>query len=328
MSEPFCWAFIGAGTLAKKVAKEITGSGKHRIVSVFTRRPEKCAAFAEKYGALAAKSAEEAILAPGVDAVYVVTPHTSHLEYARLALSFGKPVLCEKPVSTDAAKVRELITLSEEKQVYFSEAMWTWFSPIANKVKEWLDAGEYGEILSAHLNYRMKSINYAPRVSDPLVGGGALLDIGIYPITYIYRLFGKPERIRCAGTLRGGIDICEDVVMEYPDGKSYTVSVSITDIRGWERMKLKGTKGRTDLLMFHNANRVTLRRKGQKPLRFAAYGGMLNEFDLVTGEIRSGLIESRYVPHRATLEVMELLDECRAQMGLVYPFETEGDREV
>ena len=324
MTNEFKWAFIGAGTLGAKVAKEITASGRHRIESVFTRNPEKCAAFARTYGALAAETAEQAIRSEGVDGVYIVTPHTSHYGYAKLALELGKPVLCEKPVSTDAQKVRELMELSREKGLYFTEAMWTWFSPVANQVKAWLDAGEYGEITRAHFNYHMNSVNYAPRVSDPKLGGGALLDVGVYPITYIVRLFGRPERVECRGELRDGIDIREDITLHYPGGKAYTASVSIVDYKGLERMALEGTKGGTRLFLFHQANKVKLRRKGTKNLRFKGYGGMLNEFDAVAGEIREGLTESRLVPHAATLEVMEVMDECRRQMGLVYPFEKEN----
>ena len=108
MNHPFCWAFIGAGTLAKQVAKEITASGNHKIVCVYTRNPEKCAAFAAEYGALAAKSAEQAISAPEVEGVYIVTPHTSHFAYAKLALELGKSVLCEKPAAVTLADAKEM----------------------------------------------------------------------------------------------------------------------------------------------------------------------------------------------------------------------------
>ena len=323
MSNPFGWAFIGAGTLAKNVAKEITVSGRHKIVAVYTRNPEKCAAFAAQYGAVAAASAEEAITCPGVDGVYIVTPNTSHAGYALQALELGKPVLCEKPVTTDARLTREIIARSREKGVYFTEAMWTWFSPIANQVKTWLDAGEYGDIEKLHFTYHLKSINYAPRVSDPKVAGGALLDIGVYPLTYAYRLFGKPEKIECIGTLQGGIDTDEEIRLTYPGGKVYTISTSLLDYKGMEKMTLIGTKAWTKLRFYHTANAVKLRRNQGKNEQLKAYGGMLNEFDLVASEIRQGLTESKFVPHQATLDVMELMDECRRQMGLVYPFETE-----
>ena len=323
MSSEYHWAFIGAGTLGAKVAKEITKSGRHEIASVYVRNPEKRAAFARQYSALAAKTPEDAISAPGVDAVYIVTPHTTYYDYARLALELSKPVLCEKPVSTDAEKVRALIRLSREKGLYFAEAMWSWFSPVAQKMKQWYEAGEYGEIIRFSMNYHMKSINYAPRVSDPKLAGGALLDIGVYPITYAWRLLGRPEKVVCTGTLKGGIDTDEEITLHYPQGKKVEISTSILDFKGLERLTLEGDKAKTVLRFFHGANKVTLRRKGAKNETFRGSGSMLNEFDLAAGEIREGLTESRYVPHEATLGVMELMDECRRQMGLVYPFEKE-----
>ena len=247
MSNPFNWAFIGTGTLAAKVAKEITASGRHQIAAVYTRNPEKCRAFAQQYGAFAARSAGDAIRHSCVDGVYIVTPHTSHAEYALQALDSGRPVLCEKPVTTDARQTREIISRSREKGVCFTEAMWTWFSPIANQVKTWLDAGEYGEVEKLHFTYHIKSINYAPRVSDPDLAGGALLDIGVYPLTYIYRLFGKPQKIECKGTLQGGIDTGEEISLTYPGGRTYTISTSLLDFRGLEKMTLIGTKAKTRL---------------------------------------------------------------------------------
>ncbi len=324
MNSPFNWAFIGAGTLANKVAAEITVSGRHRISAVYTRTPDKREAFARQYGAFAARTAEEAIKHPDTEGVYIVTPNTSHAEYTLLALDLGKPVLCEKPVTTDAEKAREMIVRSREKGVYFAEAMWTWFSPIANQVKKWVDAGEYGDVLDLRFTFHMKSINYAPRVSDPELAGGALLDIGVYPLTYAYRLFGKPVKIECKGTLRGGIDTDEEIRLSYPGGKVFTVSESLLDYKGFETMTLTGTKAVTRLRLFHRANSVRLCRKQGKNEKLKAYGGMLNEFDLAASEIRRGLTESVYVPHQATLDVMEMMDECRRQMGLVYPFERGG----
>ena len=321
MEQAFRWAFIGTGRLGGEVAKEITASGRHQVVSVYTRKPERCAEFAAQYGAFAAGSAEEAVSRPEVDGVYVVTPHTSHAEYAITAMRAGKPVLCEKPVTTDARQAADMIRVSKEQGVYFTEAMWTWFSPVANKVKAWLDAGEYGDILACHLNYRGQGIHYAPRVTDPAVAGGALLDIGIYPITYIYRLFGAPEAIECKGVLRNGIDMGEDVRMIYPGGRVYTLSTSLEDDHETENLTLTGTRGKTALTNFHYANSVTLERAEGESETFSGYGGMLNEFDLVAAEIRAGKTESTWVPHSATLAVMELMDECRRQMGLVYPFE-------
>ena len=319
----FRWCFIGTGTLAGKVAKEITASGRHRVVSAYSRRLEKCREFAEQFGAEAYAAAKEAITAPEVDAVYVVTPHNSHYEYVKLALELGKSVLCEKPFTTDAKLAEELIDIAQERGIYLAEAMWTWFSPVANQVKRWLDAGEFGDITNVVANYQMNSKGYAPRVTDPTRAGGALLDVGVYPIAYLYRLFGYPTDIKCVGVIDKGIDLSEDVTMTFPDGSCYTASASIVDYKGLEKIKIVGTKACITIRFFHMAKKVTLRRKTGKNEVFRGNGSITNEFDRVAEEIRSGRKESVFVPHKATLDVMRIMDECRRQMNLVYPFEKE-----
>ena len=319
--EPFRWCFIGAGRLANTVARRVIRTGRHEIATVYARRPEASGAFARRFGAVPCASAEQAMTWPGVDGVYVVTPHASHLEYARLALELGRPVLCEKPLTVNATQAEGLVTLSEERGVYLTEAMWTWFSPVAHKVKSWLDAGEYGEVERVSASYHMNIRRSNPRLVDPARAGGALLDIGIYPITYLYRLIGKPADVKCTGVVEGGVDLKEDVALTFADGATHTASVSMADFRGFERLAIKGSRAATDLWLFHAANRVTLRRKGGGREVFRADGGYVNEFDCVADEIRSGLIESPLVPHEATLDVMRIMDECRRQMGLTYPFE-------
>lgn len=317
----FNWCLIGTGTLANKVAKVVLPSGRHKFTAVYTRDFQKGLAFAEKYGGTAYDCPEAAITAPDVDGVYIVTPHTSHYEYAKLALSLGKPVLCEKPITVTASEAAELFAMAEEKGVYLAEAMWTWFSPVARQVKRWVDAGELGNLHRVEARYHLDSRGYAPRCSDPNVAGGALLDVGIYPITYLYRLFGKPVQIQCAGRLKGGIDLSEDVILTFQNGLTGTASVSMCDFKGLEQIDLAGDKGRVKYYFFHMANQAALIRRGGKLELFRADGSYLNELDKVAGEIRGGLTQSELVPPNATLDVMEILDECRRQLGLVYPFE-------
>lgn len=317
----FNWCFIGTGKLANIVAKEILPSGRHRIAAVYTRNPQKCRAFADQYGGVPYDSAKAAAGAPDVDGVYIVTPHTSHCEYAKLALSLGKPVLCEKPVTVAAPEAAELFALAEKNNVYLAEAMWTWFSPVAQKVKQWYDAGELGELYQAEARYHIDSRRYAARCTDPNLAGGALLDVGIYPITYLYRLFGRPVEIRCTGRLEGGIDLGEDITMTFSNGLTCTASVSMCDFKGLEKICLRGSRGRVKYYFFHSAKRVKLVRKGGGNEVFRADGGYLNEFDAAAGEIRGGLTKSLLVPPAATMDVMEILDECRRQLGLIYPFE-------
>lgn len=320
-NKPFCWCFIGTGRLAHQVGDEITKSGRHEIVSVYSRRIDSAREFAAKFGGAVFDGAENAITADGVDGVYVVTPHSTHYQYVKQALELGKPVLCEKAFTTDAAQAKELFEFAEKRGVYLAEAMWTWFSPVANKVREWLVNGEFGEIKEVVANYHMDSRGYAPRVTDPNRAGGALLDVGVYPIAYLYRLFGKPTDVRCVGTLENGIDLREDVTMTFPSGETYVASMSIVDYKGLERFKIIGTRAEVSIRFFHSANKATLRRKGGKNEVFKGDGSMLNEFDRVAEEIRTGKTESSFVSRQATIDIMEIMDECRRQMGLVYPFE-------
>lgn len=319
--KPFGWCFIGTGTLAGNVVRDVMPSGRHRVVSCFSRNPEKCGAFAAQAGAKACGSIEEAIDAPGVDGVYVVTPHPAHYEAVRLALSHGKPVLCEKPMCVNEADAKALFALAGQKRVYLAEAMWTWFAPTANKVKAWLDAGRFGTVRSVTANYHMNGQGYAPRVTDPKQAGGAVLDIGVYPIHYLVRLFGMPESVRCTGRLLSGIDMGEEIELCYENGLVARSSVAIDNFKGLERFTLRGSDASVSIFLFHMANGAKL-KKGLRTLdRVRGSGGYLNEFDLVAGEIREGLTESRFVPPYMTLNVLRIVDECRRQMGLVYPFE-------
>ena len=322
MSESvFRWCFIGCGTLARNVAKQIKTSGRHQIVTAYARTYEHCARFAEAVGARPCTSAEDAIRDPNVDGVYIVTPHTSHAAYTKMALEFGKPVLCEKPFTVAAKETAELIELARSRKLYLAEAMWTWFAPVANQVKQWLDDGEFGQLRQVKLDCHCYSVAYASRVTDPMLAGGALLDMGVYALTYLYRLFGKPDEVRCTGVLDKGIDWEDEVTFLYRDGRSYHTSISIRDLLGFERLVLDGSRARVCVWPFHYANRAKLIRRGGPNELFTGKGDYLNEFDLVAGEIKSGLTESRFVPLQATLDVMEIMDTCRAQMGLVYPFE-------
>lgn len=321
MSDAFKWCFIGTGKLARKVAEQIVASGRHEIVSVYGHSLEKGRAFAQQYGGVAYDDAARAITADGVQGVYIVTPHNSHYEYAKLAVSLGKDVLCEKPFTTDADQTQELISLAREKDVYLAEAMWTWFAPVAGQVKRWLDGGAFGEIRELEISYCVNDSMAFSRLTDPLRAGGALLDIGVYPITYLYRLFGNPTGVVCRGTVKNGIDTREEIDLTFADGRTLRAQVAIDDPNGEEKLRIVGSEASLEMGKFHYADAAELVKRDGSVERFEGDGSMLNEFDRASEEMRAGKKESAYVPHQATLDVMRIMDECRRQMGLVYPFE-------
>ena len=318
----FRWCFIGAGDLARTVANQLDKSGRHEVVSVYTRNYEKGLAFAEKHGAKAYPTPEEAMTAEGVDGVYIVTPHSSHYKYAKMAIELGVPVFCEKAFTVTAKETDELIALAKEKNVYLCEAMWTWFSESANKTKEWIDEGKIGRVHSADFSYHVRTIDKKGRHTDPKRAGGALLDITIYPVTYAYRLWGTPAAIESVGVIKEGIDHSEKIVFTYPDFK-VSISASIADFKGLEKMTIKGENGEITASFYHCCNGVTYKKSLFKKETFRGKGpkfnSYLDEFDAVAEDIRAGRTESKMVPLKATSDVMHILDKIREQIGLEYP---------
>lgn len=320
--EKFRWCFIGAGSLAATVASQLNKSGRHEIASVYTRNYEKGKEFAEKYGGVNYDTPEKAITAEGVEGVYIVTPHNAHFRYAKLALELGKPVFCEKAFTVTAKETEELINLARERKLYLCEAMWTWFSPSANMTKSWIDEGKIGKVSSASFSYHVRTVGYKGRHTDAKRAGGALLDITIYPITYAYRLWGMPLRIESKAEIKNGIDLGEDIIFTYPDGMTVNITASINDYRGLEKMKIKGEKGIITAPFYHAMNGIYCKKGLFRKESYKGDGPKLNsyldEFDAVALDIRAGKTESEMVPLKATLEVMKILDEIRAQIGLSY----------
>lgn len=312
----FRWCYIGAGSIARNTASNIE-RGEHVVSSVYSRSYEKACDFAKKHNAKAYETVKEAIR--DCDAVYIATPHTSHVEYALEAMKEGKPVLCEKPVGVCEKDVDTLISAAKENGVYFCEAMWTWFSPVALKVKEWVKNGEIGEIKTVTINYAFPGIMKpkTSRVRDPKTAGGALLDIGIYPITYCYNLFGYPDEIKCEGDIEDGIDVAERITLRYGETVC-KLNMSFKYLK--EDCTILGTKGKISLPLFHVAPVAKLKSETKKE-RFTGITDYLTEFNAVAKEIREGKKESEYVPFETTKQCMRIMDECRRQMGLVYPFE-------
>lgn len=318
----FRWCFIGTGSLANTVASQLNKSGKHEIVSCFNRTKSRADEFALKYGGKSYDTAEEAMTAEGVEGVYIVTPHNSHFRYAKMALEKGIPVFCEKAFTVTAKETDELIALAKEKDVYLCEAMWTWFSASANQTKKWLNENKIGSVHSADFKYHVRTIGYKGRHTDPKLAGGALLDITVYPITYAYRLWGKPEKITSSAVIKGGIDHCDKIVFTYADGMTVNISASIADYHGLEYMSIKGEKGEIKAPFFHALNGVTCKKGLFRKETFKGNGPKMNpytdEFNAVADDIRAGRKESAMVPLRATSDVMHIMDEIRAQIGLHY----------
>ena len=316
----FRWSYVGSGSIAGNTARSIT-KGDHEITAVYSRNIEKARAFASQYGAAVFESFDEMLEKGDFDAVYVATPHTSHAGYSVRAMQAGRPVLCEKPVGVNIKEVDRMLAASEENGVYFCEAMWTWFSDVARSVKKLVEEKRIGEIKSVKIDYAFPGVLMSKnsRLLMPETAGGALLDIGIYPITYCYNLFGYPESVACKGRVKGGIDISETVTLGY-DGFDCTLKMSLN--RPGESCKIKGTKGEITIPVFHAASLVNVKADGKREF-VRGRTDYLTEFTRAAEEIKAGRTQSEYVPHRATRDCMLIMDECRKQLKLVYPSEKE-----
>ncbi len=315
----FNWCFIGTGQIARKVAKQLVTNPGHTIVSVFNRTKAKAEKFAKIYHSTVYESALEAINDPRVDGVYIATTNETHFSFCKLSLENHKPVLCEKPITGNAEELKELIKLSKENNTFLKEAMWTWFNPVANKVKQWIKEERIGKILSVDCIFNMPIFGYNKakgRYINPSRYGGALLDLGVYSVRYVYELFGKPKAITSKGKLYNGIDLFNDSMFEY-DGFKAHVSSQINALVG-EHCIIKGEKGTIKVPLFHMASKAVLKTKEGKEVfrdrnkKFATQFRVVAEF--IKGEQPNTLVSLD-----SSLDVMELMDEIRRQIGVIFP---------
>lgn len=322
----FGWAFLGCGGIAHITARELVKTGDNEIIAAWNRTGEKAQSFVKKYGGTAYDTIEEAINAPGVEGVYIAVTADRHYDLMKLCIQHHKSVLCEKPFTVNARQAKEIFDYAAREGVYVSEAMWTWHNATARQVKQWVSDGWVGEIQQVHCDYSFPMVKMPfqkPRHTSPEMIGGALLDIGVYCIRYCYELFGMPKEISCHGRISGGVDLGEIVTLRY-DGFDCNLRIARDENDG-EKLEIIGSKGMIQVPMFHMAQKAALKAKKKEKFRDKSllYG---TQFSNVAAEIRSGAKEGIAVPAQSTIDVMQIMDICREQMGLVYPCEQEMEQ--
>lgn len=320
MDKNFGWAIIGCGAIARKVAKEILRSESGRIAAVWNRTKTRAEDFVKKFGGTVYDTPEQAIKADGVKCVYVATTHDMHAHFSKLSLELGVPVLCEKPLTVNLAQAEDLVSCARARNVYLAEAMWTWHNPISLKVKERIKSGAIGDIkrVKCSLAYPLMETCNNPRLTSPDLIGGALMDMGVYPVRYVYELFGMPKNVTARGELIGGVDVDENIIMDYGEFTA-ELYVSVTKLRR-EKLTVEGSDGKIIVPSFHSAHRARLEASVSQAVKDKSllYG---LQFLHTAQDIEYGKTESEYVTLDSSLDVMRLLDECRRQMGVVYPCE-------
>jgi len=261
-----------------------------------------------------------------VDVIYVATPHIFHKENCRLCLNAGKSVLCEKAFAINAKEATEMIRLAHERRLFLMEAMWTRFLPILAKLRELLAARVIGEVqtLIADLGFRA-DFNPRSRLFAPELGGGALLDVGVYPISLASMIFGKPVQITgAAQTGATGVDEHSAMILRYPTGQLALLHATLrTNPEGGG--VILGTNGRIKIhppLYQPSGLTVSVKDQADRVIPAEIQGnGYQFEANEVMQCLREGRSESSLMPLHETLTIMETMDELRSQWGLRYPTE-------
>ena len=325
--EKIRWGILATGWIAGQLAEAINNQPDAECLAVGSRSQQAADALGVRWGIPRRYASYEALAAdPDLDVIYIATPHNLHDENMKLCLTAGKHVLCEKPLTVNAAQARECMALAQEKGLFLMEAMWMKFIPAIRQMQQWLADGRIGttHLVQAHFSF---NIPYNPhgRLYDPALAGGALLDMGIYPATLAHLVLGKPDQILSAAHLgETGVDELNAAIWHYERGAQAMISSSQRLERPCEAF-ITGSHGYIKLHEnFWHSQTVTIKQSGgeAETMHIPYEGnGYIYQVREVHDCLRVGRLESAVVPQADTLEIMTLLDEMRRQWGLVYATE-------
>jgi predicted dehydrogenase len=326
MKQTFNWGIIGCGRIAHKFAKDIQTIPGVAIHAVATRSLANARDFGKVYNAAhVLDSFENLLRVAGLDAVYVATPHVLHAENAIMCLNAKMPVLCEKPLAMNARQVSQMIAAAEANNTFLMEALWTRFMPPINKVLELIQAGEIGELHSVKADFGFAA-EFKPegRLFDPALGGGSLLDIGIYPVFLALLLFGKPEQVDARAVLGPTqVDSICGMLLKFPGDKLAILDSTILSDTKTEAF-IYGSKGHINIhSRWHEMTSLSLHLKGGGETQNFKFEnkclGYRYEAEEVMRCIASGKKQSDRMSHAFSLLLIETLDAIRQKAGIVYP---------
>jgi predicted dehydrogenase len=327
MSTEFRWGILASGGIAQAFARDLSYFNHHIVAAVGSRSQESADSFAAEFPGCTAYSSYEALVAdPTLDAIYVASPHPYHVSNTVLALNAGKPVLCEKPFTINATEARQMKAAADANGVALMEAMWARFLPHMHKVREILASGILGDIWAVEADHGQRLSDYAnPRHWEPSLGGGALLDLGIYPISFAHMVLGVPDKITSSATFTDkGVDASSTVIFDYKSG-AQAILTSNMMVSTPCRATICGTLGKIEIdRTFYNPTSMrVIMHDGtttEYPKEYKGHGlrDQALEFERV---VRSGAKNSTILTPDESILIMESLDEVRKQIGLIYPSE-------
>ena len=330
---PLRWGVIGPGGIATGFTEALHANTRSRVVAVGSRSSERAGAFAQRFGAERSYGSYAELAADDrIDAVYVATPHSEHLSGALLAIEAGKPVLIEKAFTRNAAEARELLDAAGAAGVAVMEAMWTRFLPSTDIVRQVLESGMLGEIEAVFADHgQWFAEDAAFRLFDPEQAGGAMLDLGVYPVSFSHFVLGRPGRIQAAGTKAfTGVDRqISGLLSDYESAPNAHALVNTTLASKTPTVALiSGSEARIELPgSFYAPQQVAvIARDGSvtesAPPAITGHQGLCHEAAHFATMLAEGRTESELLPWSETLAVMETMDELRRQVGAELPGES------
>jgi predicted dehydrogenase len=320
-NEPVRWGIMGTGGIAGAFAQDLALTDSGVVSAVGSRSKDSADRFADRLG-IGTRHGSYAELAndPGVDVVYVATPHPMHHGNALLALRAGKPVLVEKPFTMNAAEARELVRVAKERDLFLMEAMWTRFLPKIRRVRDLLpQLGEIVTVIADHGQWFAEDPDF--RLFAPALGGGALLDLGVYPVSFASMILGTPSRVASmVAPAFTGVDAQTSMLFGYDSGAQAVLTCTLRAV-GPTAATIVGTEGRIEIDgPFYAPGSFTLVPRGGEPARFeyADEGrGLRHQADEVAVRLAAGDTESPVMPLSETVSIMETMDKVLAEADQV-----------
>ncbi|NEV94730.1 Gfo/Idh/MocA family oxidoreductase [Psychroflexus sp. YR1-1] len=323
MEQMHNWGIIGLGGIARKFASDLQDVTGANLYGVASRSPEKAQDFATELNVEKAYGSYEALAKnPEVEIIYIATPHVFHAEHTRMCFEQGKAVLCEKPMAMNATQLKTMIHASKEKALFLMEGLWTNFMPHLQKVHQLVREKTYGECLKVEADFSFKAeFDSEKRLFNKDLGGGALLDIGIYPVYLALKLLGPPQDIEVNCEFSStGVDISNQIDFKYASGATAQLSSSFAKTTP-SKARIHFEQATVELgSRFHETDQLDIQTNAgldQIDFSYPSHGYQF-EIKHVQTCLEKGLTQSPDWPLDASLELMETLDKIRELMGLVY----------
>ena len=322
------WGVLAPGEIAGDFVAALNAHTGQRVVAVGSRSTDRAAAFAERHGIERAHGSYEALVDdPEVDVVYVAAPHAEHVRLALLAIGAGKHVLVEKPIAVTAAGARRGAEAAQAAGVFAMEAMWTRYLPHTDVLRQLLERGELGEVGLVLADFCGGPVRGSGgRLLDPALGGGALLDLGVYPVSWASFVLGRPERITASGTLGPtGVDLTAGLVLDHAGGAQAILATGLLGSSPWTS-SVSGSDARVEVASpFWGPSDLRLVRRGEVQGEWKdRYGrpgrqGLCYQAAALARFLHEGRRESPLHPNAEAVAVLEVLDAARHALGYADP---------